>query len=720
MERQILEETQTWVDQIIRDQATSQNHYLSFGNSNQRSDYVFSFGYDEQEGIMFGSKMDRFTARLNTSQDLIDDFLTAKVNLQYTELDDDLAPVGPSLQASGNLITGVISMNPTVPLRNTNGSFTQRGDAINGVTLSQDFNNPRAILDNYSDNARTTRFLGNTSLTASLTDKLSATVRFGLDRSFSNRETSLNENYVGRAGSENLNGIAISASQEFETSLFDGLLNYKTDLGNGELKVLVGYSYQNFSGEGGYVSGTNPDTQNDWIAQFGIGALGTLSQAGVQPALNGALASNYSGGETSLQSYFTRLNYDLFGKYLFTATIRRDGSSKFGQNNKYGTFPSVAASWILSEEAFFPTSINLLKLRVGWGITGAQTLPPGAAKTINTFALVGSEFQLLQIQQGNPDLKWEESNQLNIGVDFALIENKLRGSVDYFNKVTNDFVFPNVTVAGTQWQNLDAELTNEGIELLLEADIINQSDFSFTASANYTGYLTSEVTEFSGAVPLNIGFVAAPGVQGGGSPTQRIERGAAIGQWFLPLFGGFDETNSVFVTDPQQIVEGADAIPDYNFGLTLEAEYKGFDLSINFTGAGGHDVLNVTSNSFLQRNRIVNQNIYNTTQDQIDRFPGDISLAPPALSSQALESGDFVRLNNLNIGYTFNASNIEWLESVRLFGSGQNLALWSDYSGLDPEVNAGSVAGQGTQVQGIDNGTYPRAKVFTIGVQATF
>lgn len=708
-----------WVDEIIREQAVSNATYLSFGNLTNKGDYVFSFGYEDQQGIMYGSNMERFTSRLNATQEVIEDFLTATVNLQVTQLDDNIAPVGPSLQASGNLITGVISMNPTIPLRNADGSFTQRGDDVDGTVLSEDFNNPGAILSNYDDVASTRRVLGNTTLRAKFTDELTGTVRLGIDRSTSNRETSLNENYVGRAGSANLNGIAVVASSELQNTLFEGIMNYRTDIGSGTFKALAGYSWQSFETFSSYQAGTNLDTEVNWIEQLGVGAMTALSP--VTPnAINGAPASGVGGAEYSLQSYFTRLDYDLYGKYLFTATVRRDGSSKFGESSKYGTFPSVAAGWILSEEGFLPSAFTFLKLRVGWGITGSQTAPPSAGKSITTFVQSGDVWLLQQIQQGNADLKWEESNQINVGLDFSLLDNKLRGNLDYFNKLTEDLIVLKNTVAGPQYENLDAELQNSGIEILLEGDVYSSGDLTITATANYTAYLVSEVTRYSGNVGINYGFVAAPGIQGGGSPTQRIEEGVALGQWFLPRYGGYDAEAGVFITDPQQIIEGADAIPDYNFGVTLGAEYKGFDLAVNFTGAGGHQVLNVTSNSYLQRSRVVNLNLYNTTQDQIDKYPGDISQAPPAQSSQALEDGDFVRFNNLNFGYTFDTGSLSWINTLRLSVSGQNLALWSKYSGLDPEVNAGSVATNGIQVQGIDNGTFPRARVFTFGINASF
>lgn len=707
-----------WVDQVVRD-AVSTGTYLSFGNLNETGDYTFSMGYDNQEGIMFGSRMERITARLNANQEVIEDFLTANINLQVTQLDDDISPAGASVQASGNLITGVISMNPTIPLRNPDGTFTQRGDDVGGTVLSEDFNNPKAILDNYSDNARTRRILGNTSLKAQFTDNLSGTIRLGLDRSVSNRGTSLNENYVGRAGSQNLNGIAIVSQLELQNTLFEGILNYNKEIGDGNLKVLLGYSWQEFQSFGSFLAGTNPNTDDNFIEQFGVGAMSAL--APVSPnAISGAPSTAVGGALYSLQAYFARVNYDIGGKYLFTGTVRRDGSSKFGENNKYGTFPSLAVGWIISDESFIPSTFDLLKLRAGWGITGSQTAPPSAGKTVTTFQQAGTAFQLIQAQQGNPDLKWEESTQLNIGVDFGFVDNRVRGSLDYFDKTTQDLIVPIAGVAGLRYENLDAELKNAGIEFLLEGDIIKTTDFSFRAAFNYTLYTQSEVTKYGGAFPINYGFVAAPGIQGGGSPTQRIQEGVALGQWFLPRFGGYDAENDVFITDPQQIIEGADAIPDYNFGITLGADYKGFDFSINFTGAGGHQVLNVTSNSYLQRNRVVLQNIYNTTQDQIDKYPGVIAQAPPAQSSQALEDGDFVRLNNLNLGYTFNTGSLNWIKTLRLSVSGQNLALWSKYSGLDPEVNAGSVGGNGIQVQGIDNGTFPRASVLTFGVNASF
>ena len=327
-----------WTSEILEDQAVSNGHYMSFGDSNEKGYYTFSLGYDDQAGIMKQSNMERITARLNARQDLISDFLVAKVNLQVTQLNDDIAPVGPSLQASGNLITGVISMNPTIPVTDASGNPYQRGDVVNGVPLSEDFNNPRAILDNYTDVARTQRVLGNASLTANFLKNLSGTLRFGLDRSFSDRETALGESYVGRAGSSNLRGITVLADAEIRGTLLEGLLDYNTKIGKGTLKALAGYSYQEFNLQNSYVTGTNPDTLVNWVDLFGPGAFTTTADA-PQSAINGAGTRLNTGAAYTLQSYFARLNYDYLGKYLFTATIRRDGSSKFGENNKYGTFP---------------------------------------------------------------------------------------------------------------------------------------------------------------------------------------------------------------------------------------------------------------------------------------------------------------------------------------------------------------------------------------------
>ena len=263
---------------------------------------------------------------------------------------------GPSLQASGNLISGVISMNPTIPVTDRDGTVYQRGDLVNGTALSEDFNNPRAILDNYSDVARTQRILGNAALEASFTKNLTGTLRVGMDRSFSDRETSLGETYVGRAGSADLNGITVLADAEINGSLVEGLLDYNTKVGRGTLKALAGYSYQRFELQNSYVTGTNPDTAVNWVNLFGAGAFTTTIDA-PQSAINGAGTRQNTGAEYTLQSYFARVNYDLDGKYLFTATVRRDGSSKFGENNKYGTFPSASAGWVISEENFAAFSL---------------------------------------------------------------------------------------------------------------------------------------------------------------------------------------------------------------------------------------------------------------------------------------------------------------------------------------------------------------------------
>ncbi len=716
-----------YVDAIIEDNVISQDHYLSFGNSNEAGDFVLSLGYNDQQGIMKGSRMERITARLNARQNLIGDFLTSTLNLQVTQLNDDIAPVGPSIQASGNLISGVISNNPTTPLYHPGtDSLVQRGHTVNGLAVPEDHNNPLAILDHYTDEARTTRVLGNISLNAQFTEELSGEVRFGVDKSISSRETALSEIYVGRAGSGNLNGIIVGADNQLSSVLFDGLVRYSKGIGSGTLKVLTGYSYQEFSLDNSYFTGTNPDPAVNWIELLGFGA-NTVTIDAPNSALNGNAPRFTGGNDYRIQSVFGRVNYDISRKYLFTGTLRYDGSSKFGANSQYGWFPSGAFGWVLSEEAFLPETFTNLKLRVGWGITGSQNAPVSASKAIQTFVPSGVDANGNQLfsrevtQQANPDLKWEETRQLNLGLDFQLDVLNLYGSIDYFDKTTEDLVVGAPSRVGVlRFENLDAEIKNTGLEVVLGTNIVggqSVKDLNVNVSVNYTRYFRSEVTAFGGARPLLSGFVAAPGVQGGGSPTQQISADTRLGQWYIPAYRGYDEEFDVHITDPQQYID-ADAIPDYNLGINLSVTYKGFDFAANFTGAGGHQILNVTTNSFLQRNRLGSG--YNISESNINKFEGPVTASPPALSSAALEDGDYVRLNNISLGYSFGMSQFSWMNSLRLFVSGQNVALWSDYTGLDPEVNVGSVAAQGVPSYGIDNGAYPVPRTFTFGVQASF
>ena len=742
-----------FVDEILESNFISHDHYLAFGSAGETGDYVFSVGYSDQEGLIRGSGLERLTARLNARQDLIDGFLSTNVSLQVTALEDDIAPVGPAQQATGNLVTGVISQNPTIPLThlgnpdslvqrnqqlqyiaqefrendpNTNADDVNPGDTL-VFPIPEDFNNPRAILDNYSDQAQTIRFLGNAAITANFTKEFTGTVRIGIDRALSERRTTLGEEFIGRAGTSDVFGINIFSTNNLNSLLFDGLLEYKKNYGDHDVKALLGYSWQEFEQENTYTAGINITQDTvfvpNFVDQLGFGAFTALTD--IPQAVIGGLPSRSSQGNFStLQSFFGRAEYAYLGRYLATATLRVDGSSRFGEDDQYGFFPSVALGWVLSEEDFIPSAFSNLKLRFGWGITGNQPANPLAARGLQTITPTGAgTFTLLDTQTASPSLRWEESNQINVGIDFGVLGDRIIGTLDYFNKTTEDFIVPvpNLTTGQVQVLNLPGEINNSGLEISLSGDVVKSSDLNVNIAANFTTYFENSLEGFSGIRPISTGFVAAPGIQGGGSPTQRIEDGIDLGQWFLNPVEGFNEEAGGFVILPPQFVD-ADGIADYNFGVTITADYKGFDFSTVFSGTGGHDVLNVTTNAFLQRSRLTN-GLNNASESHFTRIPGPETVSPPSLGSTSLESGDFVRWSNISLGYTFAPDSWDWVESVRVYVSGQNIALWSDYSGLDPQVAAQGIVqnGQPTPTAyGIDNGNFPRPKQFTFGVQASF
>jgi len=316
----------------------------------------------------------------------------------------------------------------------------------------------------------------------------------------------------------------------------------------------------------------------------------------------------------------------------------------------------------------------------------------------------------------NPDIKWEETEQLDIGLEFTVLDNKVSATVDYFSKTTTDLIVTSFNPAQQQiFENLDAEVKSSGVEALVGAQILESaSGFNLDVSANVTYYFENgEITNYQES-PIPYGNLATPGVAGGGQPTQQIDNDTRIGEFYLPIFS-FSESGGYSVSDGP-LHTGKSAIPDIIYGLNLNATYKGFDLGVNFAGVADYYVLNATVNGYLTRDRIVN---YNISESNIDKFPGGVDSNPTVFSDQLLEKGDHLRLNNVVIGYTLNTGDISWLESVRFFASGQNLLIFTDYTGLDPQVNIGGIGG-GVQSYGLDNGVYPSPRTFTIGFDANF
>lgn len=694
-----------WQDEILRT-AITHNHNLSFGAGDKTSNYRLSLGYMDQEGIIKISGLKRYTARFNGSRSFIDDRLKVSTQLTLASTRDNGAPVTDNSGFEGDLIGSALKANPTLPVRNPDGTFYQ-------VTTNEP--NPAAILAFSKDYTNTIRGLGNVAAELTIVKGLSFKTVLGFDKSMSARKTAFSRDLfvsgIKDKGRLYLNDI------ETSNTLWENYFTYDKELGTtAKLNALLGYSYQSFSKFTKGTQYTNFRTSN--LDQM----INNLASADQTSGKNSAAGSNSSNVTDELQSFYGRVNLTLKEKYIVTATLRADGSTKFGGDNKYGYFPSAAFKWRIVEEGFVPEVFSDLNLRVGYGITGNQEIPHNQYQERQRYndwnitnegnmdggGLGGVAFQ-------NPDLKWESTSQLNAGIDFGFLDNRVRGSVDYYYKNTNDLL---VQVTSAQpavqpfvWKNLDAEVVNRGLELSLEFDAISQTDFRWTINGN-VAFNKNEVKNFNGLI--NTGRIHGQGLSE--AYAQRIAGGQSLYAYYLRPFIGFDENGLQKYRDDSDIQEftGDSPLPKTIAGLTNTFKYKALDLNFFFTGQFGHKIYNNTANAFFTAGALASGR--NTTRNVVGS--GESRVSSPDVSTRFLENGSFVRLQNVTLGYNVNTQN-SFVSSLRFFVTGQNLFVITDYSGQDPEVNTNKSI-DGVPSAGIDYTSYPRARVFTLGVNVSF
>ena len=698
-----------WQDELYRT-AFSNNHSLAFSGGAEGSTYRIALSALDQQGIIETNELQRYTARINASSKAINDRLSLAIQLTASRVEDDHAPgLEETANATGDIVSNTVRANPTFPILNDDGTYFQNG-----------FNNPIAALNLIDDNSETNRILGNVSAGFEFFEGFTYNINLGADVANSERRTDISQQLIV----ENNRGTGTINSRSTSSLVIDHTLNYERTFGEHNLKALLGYSYQSFRVSGSTVSRTGPLLDNIRITPQLL--------FGSEP--NNAPSSFVDNRE--LQSYFGRLNYSLQDKYIATVTVRADESSVFGPGNELGIFPSFALGWRLSEEAFLQDGLfDDLKLRVGYGILGNQELPTtqqafvfGSDNTTRFLSGGGILPGLALIRSPNPDLKWEEQRQINAGIDFSILGGRVGGTIDYFFKDQDDLVVfvPTIQPApsASTFINLPAgSIQNQGIELTLNTVNADNGEFRWNTDFNIT-YIQSEVT---GLDVTRIQGASASGQGLSGTPVQFFVNGeypnVFLGREFL---GINDDGENIFATGDDGEVDAfrvlGDPIPNVITGLTNSFYYKNWDFSFLLSGRFGNDIYNNTANALLTYPAFTSGG--NVTQAVLEeaRETGEASQNANSYSSRFIEGGGFVRLTNASLGYNFNVSSIEWLGRLRLYASGQNLFVITDYSGYDPEVNVQPGVGDNTQPAaiGIDNTGYPRSSTVLVGLNVSF
>ncbi|MBU1374025.1 MAG: SusC/RagA family TonB-linked outer membrane protein [Bacteroidetes bacterium] len=688
-----------WQNEIFRT-GVSQNYNLGYGGSNQTSNYRVSLGYDKIGGIVKNSSLGRLTGRLNGSKRILNDKVKLDLSLTGANVKNIYAPISDNAGFQGSLVGAAIQANPTYPVKNADGTFFFPGG---------DFRNPAAMLAYIDDSDKINRYLANISATWTITKGLNYKATLGLDNSNSLRQTFLDPRLQGYTGGSNFRGININQvtgngrgveqNLKLRSTLVEHTLTYDVNVAKNPLTALVGYSYQDFKSNAFYNVASDTKTPNVLVKD-----------------LNSFKTKVPTFGDSTrneLQSFFGRLNYNISDKYLLTATVRVDGSSKFGANNKYATFPAIAAKWKLMNENFIPKKVFTdLSIRLNYGKTGNQEYPGGASLAITQRQLDGSQ---VEINAANPNIKWETTTQYGAGLDFALFGGRLSSTVDYFDKSTTDLLFlqdyAQPAAFSRRWTNLPGEVINKGLEIGLDVKAIQGNKFNWEVAYNMT-FLKNTVKNFGSSTVIT-GDINGQGLSG--AYVQTIRDGYPLSSFNLPIFAGYDNNGfAIYPNDAAFKVVGS-ALPTFNAGLTNNFSYGKWNASFFINASTGFYLYNNTANALFTKGSLKNGR--NVTVDVASSKEN--ALNAPEVSTRFLEKGDFVRLSNASLGYTFNTANSKSFKNLRLSLSGQNLILITNYSGLDPEVNTNK-ARNNVPSRGIDYTAYPSARTFTLGLNASF
>lgn len=704
----------------------TQSHNLSFGGGTSGARYIASINYFDQTGVVKTSSIDRLTARLNADFSQWNNklrlglqLLTGLTNSRYVN--------------ATNAIANALRYSPAATVYTSAGKYRQTGQL-------GDYN-PLSLLETFSDQKKGTAFSGTATMGLDIVSGLTYNASLTFQRDLQNGKVFANNQYPDPSGLSLPNAINSGTGYQArqyenfnERKLFENYLTYSKKFGAANFRALAGYSWQNdqFDGFGAGTINLISDV---------IGA-NNLALSNPPQGYNGITSSNLDNDR--LISYFGRLEAGYRDKYLVTATMRRDGSNKFGENNRWANFPAASFAWKIVNEGFMRNQniFSDLKLRVGYGVSGEKNLPNYASVYRYTnnggrFFYNGAFVPSIGLNRAfdpNPDLKWQSTYVINGGVDFGFLKNRINGSIDVYKKTSKDLLY-NVNVPigsvgagnqdikiGRQWQNV-GEVENKGVELQLNVQAYRSTDFNWSTSLNAAynkGKVISVTTKQNDSIDYSY-------IHGAGLTdvfTQRLYAGAELGAFYLyEWVGANPDGTQRYLNRTKQVVKGTElnnrrdqrifgsSMPRLTVGWTNNFTYKNFDLSVFLRGQFGNKILNVTA---LQLDRDPS---YFAGKNIPVRFLNTLNTENPQPSTKYLEDGDFVRVDNITLGYNLPKFTAK-IKSLRVYATVLNAAIFTNYSGVDPELNMSFNQANNTDALagGNDFNIYPKTRTYTIGL----
>ncbi len=684
----------------------SQTYDLALSGGNEDAHYRASFLGSGLNGFIKNSELDKYLGTFSGSYKFLDRKLSIDFSLIAGHVTENTPLVSNTAGSQGNLISAALQWNPTSPFTDANGKFIDLG---NGTI------NPLAFLKGYSDISNTNTYLGNISASYKILKNLQYKFLYAVNHSTGTRNTNIDGWLPGISPITGA-GFGVVSNAILTSQDFQHTLSYNGNLSsNIKIDAVAGYEYWK----------TNYQNSNYSALGFNF----NLDQSNLVPVdytevLQNGKTQNLPGifvePTTELQSVFGRVNLNFFDRFFVTGTMRADGSSKFGANNKYGYFPSIGAKWLITNENFMKglPIISSLAVRGSWGITGNQEFPAGASQEQFAFSAYNTAGQ---VNVANPNLKWEQTKSYNFGIDYSILNNRINGSIDYYNKNTSDVLFQSTAIqpapSSIYYINLPANLINKGFEFSIGATIVNNKNFTWDLGfniSNNSNKLTNFYAPGSDHTPLQIltGQISGQGVSG--TLSQIITNDQPVNEFYLKPFGGFDKNGNQVGLDSMPLttetpIFAGDPNPHTVYGVNTTLTFSKLSITINAGGAGGYVIYNNTATSVTNLSGIVQgRNVDQAAYNSLERPSSSVGA-----STRFLESGDYFKLRNATLRYDFgNVGN--YLKGLNVFVSGTNLFVITKFTGFDPEVNIDK-SNNGYPSRSIEYIPYPTPRIITFG-----
>ena len=711
-----------WLDAVSRT-GTAQQHTLTLSGGNDKSNYRVSADYRDAKGIDLRSHRREYGARASIMHTTKGGLFTITANIAPRIIYRD--------QADWGVFKDAIEANPTTPLmdpENPTRYYNFQGQVVGSnpverQLLEKDHGDTKLLDWDGTVRLNLLPLLGNDS---DGNHRLSTQVMFA-DHQYDNDNSWFRPSTSTICINNGREGEASRSYSKERQYVVEWLTNYSGSFGSHNVKGMAGYSYQyaQYSGLNAY----NKDFPNDGLGYDNLGS-------GEYAKEEGEIDMGSYRNDSKLISFFGRVSYDYAGKYMFTASLRHEGSSKFGADNKWGNFPAVSAGWRISEEPFMKNVkwVSDLKLRADYGVTGNQDF--GSYISLNTMTGFGYYFyngKYFQVwgpsKNVNPDLRWEKGKNWNIGIDFSLFNNRVYGSVNYFNRKQQDLL-GNYKVSvppylfDETFVNVGT-MKNTGIEIDVNFKAVNTKDFSY--DLNFVGTtMKNKFVDFSNSKYIGQDYYDMAGTE---DPypfynLQRIQKGESLGNFYMWRYAGHSADGEWLVYDKDgDIIRASQAsdadrqvvgngMPKFTMSSSHNFRYKNFDLSLFFRGAFGYDIFNIHDFYYGTRN---------FTGNRLDKAYGKNFVvsgsANPVVCDYFLEKGDYLKLDMMTLGYTLNLKDCPYLDRVRVYGTMKNIFTITKFSGVDPssyQVNGLTPGAQGSRTY------FPTTRQFIVGLQIDF